>query len=647
MKHTLSHFYLLLFIHARRVLPRWFRHGLMRLARTATPGLESRLTDHSHAASALRAEQGFRGIGIAFTRNLREFSSLVGWLLRDPDKPAVARAVIPTSLKFAATFLQASAFGIVAGYFSLAGNDWKFEWRDYVFDWPPTLGHVLTLVALVFSVYALSAIFNFIAGNMMLRIGLEYQTILSKRLLSFYRTVTQSPSADSYLSSDNVHMIINSECRYLGRALLMLYNIIHQTIIAVIGFAALAVLDIVLAGICVAFIFVALMLQVVVMGKTLVDTREMMIASGPNATKIRDAISAVSLNPNFADVTVSELDQRMSDPDILRYDTAYYDRLRIGLLSNLAPQLTFAVFFAGLFGYALYAMNVSAVTTTTAIQYVFSLRFFFGGLVGILGGFVSIVSFKPFFDNYLSVMEGYGRLPEKGTESVTPNAGNAIAGWTPGTLISIVANGLDMAWLDIVLALKTLGVREIETPLQQRLSIVHTFLPYAGSDGYRAFGLPAPEALEAFAKAVPTHRSALEGLKTKLDAMAASHEGSAAIWEELSREAFILGMLAAAYAHPQREFLVLSEAALRGVSERDRAAVLAPFSDKRIAVTHNSLPTIVLKPEAAFYVLIDHSGVIAQVAAEDILNLPQAVVATFNATQIGAGKIIQLMDDLG
>jgi len=651
--------FLLIYIHARRLLPLPLRRWVFRGVKWCIPKkLQAPYSRWQAKIHNLDENDGFRGLSTQFFSHFTEFWFLLRWLWADKERPGIKMAIIPTALRFGATTFQALSFAIIVGYISLATNDWTLAWRDYTFVIEPNLRNTIILAGIIFTTYAGFAILSYISGNLMLRVGLKYQNVLSERVLNQYRDISLEPAQGDYVDSNLLLSIINSECRYLGRALMMLYNIIYQLILAGIGFVALVTLDFYFAILCIAFMVISLIFQIGVMGKTLNDTRNMLRLTGANTLDLRSAITQVSISQTMFSLTRDDINKSLRGKAIRDYNDSYYDRLRVGLFASMVPQLVFALFVAGLFAYSVYAVNKYNIGTALAVQYVFSLRFFLGGLAGVLVGFVAIISFKPFFDNYINMVDTLKKKDadnssiKSESEHLETTLGLQLTLNNQETLklqkgqsVSVVINKGAVSWLDISFILNRL----LPQPNRSRLNlardvdIIHTEFPLVNNT-FQSMGITSAAAFSQTKQKLAFLGPELDVLESAINKMEQFPEKGAKIWASLKGVHFMLGSLMAALLN-EKPILFFSESAFRSISERDRQAVMEMLSNRYVFIHHYALPAYVLKPSPQAFLLLDKDGLIANYSAKEILDLPQDAKDRFVKTSFAPNNALAFLDE--
>ncbi len=600
------------------------------------------------------------------TSSLDEVAELVRWILRDPERPPIRRAIRPIASQFLSALFQGVAFAVVIGYLSLSANDWKFEAGDLlksapsfivtplgfaegaVFDLTPTPVVVLSVIVLFAALYITHIALSASGASRLIDLGYEYQSASARRLVNRYKeNITQS--GGSAIDAKQLISIINSEARYLGRGLTILYTSLNALLTLTIGLSLLTRTAplIVLGGVI--FVVTAFLAQTLVMSFAIKASRALMAGSGPNASALAKIVQSVTVSPAAFTVTSQNVDRWFTGNASIRdYDMAYQRRLKVGVLSQLVTNLAFVCALIIIFFYLIGGVGAGQISSTNAFADIVIFRFVFGGAVGLLGGFVSFVSLKPYFDNYLSYIdhvEVSGVAPDASPERPSAieivGANGEAAKANPGEIISICMNGAAFSWSAAVTALDiclTDATRRGIDP-KRDIALVTNEFPLIENDPFRSADLPRDLDWDHAKTALNLLSEDIEGLRRAFtpDMNEASPDQR---WNELTPRHFVALSLLSAWAR-KTPIIYAAEGALRALPERERIALVALFPDAVIFSHYSILPAFSMRPFAKRFLILSPTAVVAELDPTQVEHAPRETVAIFNATAATPALMLQ------
>ena len=607
-----------------------------------------------------------------FLSSLEEVADLVLWILKDPKRPSLAYAVRPITSMFLSALFQGVAFAVVIGYMSLSANEWRFEADTYLeaapkivanqfsfakglaIDMSPTLPVVFGVVALFAVLYLINAALTASGTSRLIDLGYKYHSACAKRLISRYKDGVIAGGNDTFLDAKHLVSIANSEARYLGRALTILYTTFNSLLTLLIGLAFLTRTAplIVFGGI--AFVILAFGAQTLVMSFAIRASRDLMAGSGPNATALAKIVQAVTVSPAAFSVTNDNVDHWFGKKGpIQEYDMAYQRRLKVGVLSQLVTNLAFVSALAFILIYIISGVGDGSISSATAFADIVIYRFVFGGAVGLLGGFVSFVSLKPYFDNYLSFVQHIDAAESVHDESASApelvaikGPDGAVSEVANGEMISVAMNGATFSWAAAVAALDVCLTAESKMGLEPRrdIALIANEFPLVENDMYLSAGLPADVDWEAAKAALPVLAADIDEIKSIFDSGGAQFEtpsqNTAEQWALLTPRLFVAIGLLGAWARGVR-IIYASDAAFRAFPERERMALVENLTGAAIFVHYSIMPGFSMRPFADRFLVLSATDVIAEVDPQQVEHTPKEVIALFNANSVAATTLMQ------
>ncbi|GJL96057.1 MAG: hypothetical protein DHS20C05_24620 [Hyphococcus sp.] len=608
-----------------------------------------------------------------FLSSLQEVVDLVRWILSDPKRPPVYRAVRPIASLFFSAFFQGLAFAVVIGYMSLSASDWRFEANVYLdaapdilanqfsfargmtADVSPTLPVVFGIVTLFALLYLVNVALSASGSSRLIDLGYEYHSASARRLITRYKESAVTGGEKDFLDPKHLISIANSEARYLGRALTILYTSFNALLILLIGLTFLSRTAplIVFGGI--AFVLLAFAAQTLVMSFAIRASRDLMAGSGPNATALAKVVQAVTTSPGAFSVTADNIDRWFKEEGPIReYDAAYQRRLKVGVLSQLVTNLAFVCALVFILIYLISGVGAGSISSATAFADIVIYRFVFGGAVGLLGGFVSFVSLKPYFDNYLSFVdhvEDEETVAEVGSDTSAAIAivgsDGAVDEVAPGDIIAVAMNGATFSWAAALSALKACLPEAVMSGLEPRrdIALIANEFPLIDNDIYRSSGLSsdidwgkAKVALPALAEEIDELQSIFNpgDVNPELPSQSVAER-----WSLLTPRLFVTMGFVGAWMRDVR-IIYASDAALRAFPERERAGLIDSLNTGAAIFVHYSvMPAFSMRPFAKRFLVLSSTGVIAEVDPKQVEHAPKDVIAKFNASSVAMTTMMQ------
>ena len=593
--------------------------------------------------------------------SLEEVLQLVIWIMDDPVRPSLKKAATPIAALFTSAFLQGVSFAIAIGYLSLSTTDWNFDagqfvsalpeflqsqlsfLADRVIDMSPTGTVILAVVGGFAVIYAGHALLAAWGTSRLLDLGYRYQSAAARRLFSVY-SQQLADGAQRIRSGDGVDSrllisMANSEARYLGRGLTTVFTSFNSLISLIIGLFLVSRTDpfVVFGGLV--FVAGALALQMIVMSFALKASRDLVKMSGPNAVALAKIAQSVTVSPAAFDVSRDDINDAMTQHGaIYDYDMAYQRRLKIGVLSQLFTNLAFICALILLLVYLINGVSGGTVTPAAAFANIVIYRFIFGGAAGLLGGFVSFVSFKPYFDNYISYIAHEKEVANSGKKQNTPI-----------THITFIGpNGLRVPFYEgewIAVAVKD-GVFSWRTILDV-LDHCISDATWAHFDAARdvvavtnEYPLLKGDLLRSAGLSIDTDwnhaRSILKSLIDDIDAAQSIIENKKGLspeeaWSLLTPRLFVVLGLVNAVTSKAR-IIYANEGGLRTLAERERKDLAECLKDFRMIIHYPDLPTYSMLPRPMRLFVVTDEGPIGELDPACAENIPTDLREKFESS---------------
>lgn len=606
-------------------------------------------------------------------QTLQEVGDFFAWIIRDPLRPGVGLTIVPVVCLFLSAFLQGAAFALVVGFISLSTTDWKITGADIqsnlpevltnilsvsndtLIDLTPTPAVIASIITVFASVYLVHAALATFGNSRLIDLGYLYHSRCAQRLIIDNRLKldrgARRVGVEKQLDSRMIISMANSESRYLGRALTTIYSTFNSILTLGIGLGMIIHTDplVFLGGLV--FLVLALVLQTVVVAFAMRASRDLVDLSGPNTAGLASLVQSITVSPAIFSVTPDSISQEMvgSGP-IYDYDMAYQRRLKIGLYSQLLTNIAFACALVILLAYLIGGVRDGTLVPVAAFASIVIYRFIFGGAAGLLGGFISFVALKPYFDNYLRTVatrptEGRAGSVQNGSKvefSMVDSHGARIP-LLDGDTIAVALNDAPFSWVTLLNILDSTLTDSswANLNLKRDVVLVNNGYPLLNEDAFYSSGLPESIEWERVQAAFPAFSKDFEAIE---EIVAPSNDGVSGQqkWQELTPRLATLMGFANAISRDARLIFVY-EGALRSLSERERIVLSECISDRNLIVFYPLLPSFTLKPFPTRFLLLSEHEVIAEIDPTDPSNIPDAIVEEFYRTgaQDGGFSIIE------
>lgn len=561
--------------------------------------------------------------GVDSKASFIEYTRVLFWLLRDPLRPSFARAMGPTAFLFLSATIQAAILGGIVSYIALSGQDWQLVLYGVNLDLTPSFPIVLVVGAIATTVTLIIAIGNYWAATRILNLGLIYQERCAERLLYFYRAQINrlNDIRKVHLPSEKLMPLINSDARYIGRALVMLFFGLNPLFTLVVGGIILSITSpwFVLVGVGV--MAISLLSQKGVMERGVRFSRLMLSQSAKNSLALSNAVRTVTSAPAPTDISNDDLHKQLQAEEIAQYNKNYYNRLRVSQLNALVSQSIYAVvlgFFA-IIGLLLVANQNASVTEIATVF--FGLRFFLGGVTGIVGSAVSIVALKAYFDSYPQLIPAKDIQEDEGqteyfshsnwTEGLVVRIENGVTeSLEAGAWVGVALAGARPTWLDVARLLERIGATSMLSKmcLTEDVSLIPVDPPLLRSGIRASLGLGAKVNFSKLMDRLSPLRSDLIEIERLISLSEGSTHSSEEIWAQFSPRLLVVAGLAGAL-EKGAAITFISEAGLRTIPERERMALKILLQETILVIMYARLPSVDMLPRANRFALVDEVGI--------------------------------------
>lgn len=361
-----------------------------------------------------------RALAGGFSATAQSLKSIVRMIVRDPLRPSFLCLLPYILLILASRVLAAVALALLpvaifsehlAGGFLGAGLRWLQEAM-------PAGARVIDIhvLAAILSplLYAAHGVATYVAQREFLFSSIAYQKRLSRRALETFMSPA-GQGKEAGITAGEMRRLVVGDARYLGRAFLGLLTAIPDLMVGLL----MAVLLIVVVPKPVFWFVIAFLLvlpwQLSIAARGRERSNGYLSGAARFSKHLTEVCSARQKLIISDDREAARLEETALGAESQDYFDMFQDRSRMGLLTALAGQISFALMILVLIGLHATSQLTNVVgSAETGILIVVAARYLFSGISGASRAIIGLSMTHPYYSGYLDY---YGGVmdPQKGS----------------------------------------------------------------------------------------------------------------------------------------------------------------------------------------------------------------------------------------
>jgi len=353
-----------------------------------------------------------------------------------------ARALSMLALALLNTATQLMTIAIILGVVQSLSSDGVVEFFGHQFLIPMNRDSLYWAVAAVIGSLLLAAVIQYAVGLLKAHYRRAYFAQAIRRLLSALDRMCKNGSATGFHPKFFGRMM-RRECRYVSRSYVEALGIIPPTV-TFAGIFVFAALNFPTYAGLLAFVLVLSAPMHLWLTTWGAGVSRNLLRSGQRKARADQAmIARMTSHPYAQDFSEADFEAHVVSPDVAGFLDAYKNRMRIGILSQLASALAgvlmlTVVIIVFVEGYLRQTLDLSG-----AVFVVLALRMLLGSAAAVAQGFAMVGSYQPFMESLLKVFENDGRATTPRTLT-HPAEGSVVAVFDPAPLSMVSARQLHL-----------------------------------------------------------------------------------------------------------------------------------------------------------------------------------------------------------